>query len=104
MMNRELSTEGVDKAQHLLFYFKGNTDAIFCHCMEVLDLIYEINKGKSFEEIRKRVDLYQDVMYYVTKVNRKEETKWTRCGYCGGFEKMHLDDCVFKMQKEIDKK
>jgi hypothetical protein len=53
MMNRELSTEGVDKAQHLLFYFKGNTDAIFCHCMEVLDLIYEINKGKPFEEIQK---------------------------------------------------
>ena len=104
MMNRELSTEGVDKAQHLLFYFKGNTDAIFCHCMEVLDLIYDMNKGNSFEQIRKQVDIYQDVMYYVTKVKKQEEPKWTRCGYCGGFERMHLDECVFKMQQEIDRK
>lgn len=104
MMNRQLSERAIDKAEHLLFYFKGNIDAIFCHCMEVLDLLYEINRGKPFDEIKERVDNYQDILYYVTKVKKQENPKWVKCPYCGNFTNMHDRDCVFGSKKDINGK
>lgn len=102
---RTISMKSVDKANDLLFYFKGNTDAVFCHCMETLDLLYEINKGKPFEEIKVRVDLYQDILYFVSKVKKESvHTKWQKCSYCDGSEAIHNDDCILKMHQNSDTK
>jgi hypothetical protein len=102
---RTIDQKTTIKANDILFYFKGNVDAVFCHCMEVLDLLYDMNKGKPFEEIRVKVDLYQDILWYVSQIRKETEIpKWNPCSYCTGTEAIHDDNCVLKMHKNSDSK
>lgn len=102
---RTINGKSINRANDLLYYFKGNADAVFCHCMETLDLIYDMNKGKPFDEIKERIDLYQDVLWYVSQLRKEANlTQWQKCSYCDGSEAIHSDDCVFKMHQKSDSK